>query len=232
MRPERRRTTHTNSPSRTITLLRGNAHLSTWSAEALLFSCRHGIIMNHQTSKYTRICSNTLQKYHCSTRRAFATTLHPFVLLAVRSSRTGCGTKITKAAWKGVRDTTRTSSYQWPAQGLPSVQDWIRRKSLTKALSLQTANRLIRPLGQWLLRKRSVGALMPQLSVCTRKWGLIRSIIPCPRSPQPKCLDEIRPFSRDADSWYSCPPKGLRSKVRTTSCGLRDTVQVAQQPSR
>jgi hypothetical protein len=45
---------------------------------------------------------------------------------------------------------------------------------------------------------------MPQLSVCTRKWGLIRSIIPVPRSPQPKCLDEIRPFSRDADSWYSC----------------------------
>jgi hypothetical protein len=49
---------------------------------------------------------------------------------------------------------------------------------------------------------------MPQLSVCTRKWGLIRSISPCPRSPQPKCLDEIRPFSRYADSWFLLPPKG------------------------
>jgi hypothetical protein len=229
MRPERRRTKHTNSPSFTLTLFWG-ATILIWSAEALLFSC-YGFIMTKIRRNTVSLLLNTLQLYHCSTRRALRR-LYTLVLLAVRSSRTGCGTKITKAAWKGVRDTTRTSSYQWPAQGLPSVQDWIRRKSLTKALSLQTANRLIRPLGQWLLRKRSVGALMPQLSVCTRKWGLIRSIIPCPRSPQPKCLDEIRPFSRDADSWYSCPPKGLRSKVRTTSCGLRDTVQVAQQPSR
>jgi hypothetical protein len=39
---------------------------------------------------------------------------------------------------------------------------------------------------------------MPQLSVCTRKWGLIRSTIPVPRSPQPpaEMPDEIRPFSR------------------------------------
>jgi hypothetical protein len=38
-------------------------------------------------------------------------------------------------------------------------------------------------------RKRSVGgSLMPQLSVCTRKWGLIRSIIPCPGRPSRNAL--------------------------------------------
>jgi hypothetical protein len=72
-------------------------------------------------------------------------------VLTISDITTGCGTKITKAAWNGTRDTTRTSRYQWPSQGQPTVQDWaLWRTCLTKALSLQSANRLIRPLGHWL----------------------------------------------------------------------------------
>jgi hypothetical protein len=71
-------------------------------------------------------------------------------VLTISDITTGCGTKITKAAWNGVRDTTRTSSYQWPSQGIPSALDWVLwRQSLTTVLRLQSGTQLIRPLGHW-----------------------------------------------------------------------------------
>jgi hypothetical protein len=51
--------------------------------------------------------------------------LFPLQVLTISDITTGCGTKITTAAWNGDRDTTRTSCYQWPTQGPPSIQDWI-----------------------------------------------------------------------------------------------------------
>ena len=72
-------------------------------------------------------------------------------VLTISDITTGCGTKITKAAWNGVRDMTRTSRYQWPLQGSPNSQDWVLwRACLTKVLSLQSAQRLLLPLGHWL----------------------------------------------------------------------------------
>jgi hypothetical protein len=72
-------------------------------------------------------------------------------VLTISDITTGCGTEITKAAWNRDRDTTRTSFYQWPSQGPPSIQSWVPwRTSLTKVLCLQSANRLMSPLGQWL----------------------------------------------------------------------------------
>jgi hypothetical protein len=74
-----------------------------------------------------------------------------FQVLTISDITTDCGTKITKAAWNGERDTTRTSCYQWSSQGSLTIQDWVLwRTSLTKALRLQSANRLMSPLGHWL----------------------------------------------------------------------------------
>jgi hypothetical protein len=44
-------------------------------------------------------------------------------VLTISDIVTGCGTQITKKVWHGERDTTRTSSYQWPEQGRPTLQD-------------------------------------------------------------------------------------------------------------
>jgi hypothetical protein len=38
-------------------------------------------------------------------------------VLTISDITTDCGTKITKAAWNGDRDTTCTSCYQWPCTG-------------------------------------------------------------------------------------------------------------------
>jgi hypothetical protein len=74
-----------------------------------------------------------------------------FQVLTISDITTGCGGKITKAGWNGIRDKTRTSSYQWSSQGTPSVQDWVLwRTSWTEVLRLQSGKRLIRPLVQWL----------------------------------------------------------------------------------
>jgi hypothetical protein len=92
-------------------------------------------------------------------------------VLTISDVTSGCGTKITKAAWNGDRDTTRTSCYQWPSQGPPRIQDWILwRTSLKRALSLQLANRLRSHSDTGFLRRSSVvGSLIRPLSVCTRK---------------------------------------------------------------
>jgi hypothetical protein len=56
-----------------------------------------------------------------------------------------------------------------------------------------------------------------------------------PRAPGRPSRNALMKFDRSLGRLmtliFLLPPKGLRSKVRTISCGLRDTVQVAQQPS-
>jgi hypothetical protein len=69
----------------------------------------------------------------------------PFLqVLTISDITTGCGTKITQAAWNRDRDTTRTSCYQWPRQGPPSIQDWVLWR-----IRLQSVNRLMSTLGHW-----------------------------------------------------------------------------------
>jgi hypothetical protein len=147
-----------------------------------------------------------------------------FLQVLTISYQTGCGTKITKAAWKGGRDTTRTSSYQWPHR-TTQCQDWILwRKSPDSGLWL--IDSFARALASTEARCRWF--LMPQLSDCT-KVGIDTTYYPiAPGRPSRNAMR--RTVSRYADSGILLPPKGLRSKVRTTSCGLGHS-QVAHQRS-
>jgi hypothetical protein len=115
--------------------------------------------------------------------------------------------------------------YQCP--GLDTVA-----KILTKALSLQTANRLTPTRAM-----ASYSAVSVVLDAPTerlyQKVGL--DTIYYPRAPGRPSRNALMKFDRSLGTLTpgSCfRRKGLRSKVRTTSCGLRDTVQVAHQRSR
>jgi hypothetical protein len=82
------------------------------------------------------------------------------------------------------------------------------------------------------LRKRSVGGLDAPTERY-QKVGL--DTIYYPIAPGRPSRNALMKFDRSLGTptlVFLLPPKGLRSKVRTTSCGLRDTVQVAHQRSR
>ena len=64
---------------------------------------------------------------------------------------TGDGKAITEIAWKGNKDSTRRSQYNWPNQGKPSVADWnLWREALGKTFTSR-GKTLRQPLGNWLI---------------------------------------------------------------------------------
>ena len=76
-------------------------------------------------------------------------------VVSVAEIATGCGKYISSTAWSGQIDPTRTSAYQWPAQGKPADSDWnLWRQAVTKTFC--RSNKTLRQeLGKWIDSERT-----------------------------------------------------------------------------
>jgi hypothetical protein len=142
----------------------------------------------------------SLQLHRINLYRLFLQVLHSQI-------STGYRTMITKTAWNGERKTSQTSCHQWPSQGPPSVQDWVLcRTTLTMVLRLQSAHRLISPLGHLASCGEALSMVfIPPLIACTRNKVMIRPNIP--RAPGRPSRATLMKFNLSLGSIsYSCYP--------------------------
>ena len=67
------------------------------------------------------------------------------------------GKTITKQAYKGQRDNTRTSVWTWPNQGAIEQKGWdIWKKALDKSILKKNILYLKEPLGKWIAKSQDL----------------------------------------------------------------------------
>ena len=72
--------------------------------------------------------------------------------LIVSDIMTGDRTAISNSAWEGTEPCKTTTQYNWPAQGIPSDNNWTLWRQGLQVISWRKL--LLQPLGQWLLDAR------------------------------------------------------------------------------